>query len=129
MKFGYTIVYVESVEDSLAFYKKAFGIETKMLHESKQYGELDTGDTTLAFASHSMGDANIGGNYIKAEREKPLGVELVFVTYDVQAAFDKATSAGATALKAPDVKPWGQTVSYVTTPDNSLIEICTPIGG
>ena len=126
MKFGYTIVYVSSVEDSLAFYKRAFGLE-KMLHESRQYGELDTGDTVLAFAPYELGDANIGGKYLGAAGDKPLGVELVFATEDVQAAFAGAVSAGAEVLKAPTVKPWGQTVGYVKTPDNSLIELCTPV--
>ena len=51
MKFGYTIVYVSSVADTLTFYKEAFGFETRFLHESGQYGELNTGGTVLAFAS------------------------------------------------------------------------------
>jgi len=55
MKFGYTIVYVESVSETLTFYKEAFGFETRFLHESGQYGELETGETTLAFSSHSLG--------------------------------------------------------------------------
>lgn len=59
MKFGYTIVYVSSVEETLAFYKEAFGFETRFLHESGQYGELETGETVLAFASH--GNRSLSG--------------------------------------------------------------------
>lgn len=55
MKLGYTIIYVASVPDTLNFYKTAFGFETRFLHESNQYGELQTGETTLAFATHEMG--------------------------------------------------------------------------
>ncbi len=33
MKFGYTIVYVESVTEALLFYKEAFGFETRFLLE------------------------------------------------------------------------------------------------
>ena len=40
MKFGYTIVYVPKVADSLQFFEKAFGLEQKFLHESGDYGEL-----------------------------------------------------------------------------------------
>lgn len=43
MKFGYTIVYVASVRQALAFYEAAFGFETRFLRESGDYGELDTG--------------------------------------------------------------------------------------
>ncbi len=40
MKFGYTIIYVESVEETLAFYQRAFGFALKFLHESKAYGAI-----------------------------------------------------------------------------------------
>ena len=130
MKYGYTIVYVPSVEDTLEFYKKAFGFDIKFVHESKAYGELDTGETTLAFASHEMGDMNLGGKYVKANiNDKPLGVELAFVTEDVSAAYEKAISAGATAIKEPEEKPWGQMVGYVRAADGSIIELCSPISG
>jgi uncharacterized glyoxalase superfamily protein PhnB len=54
MIFGDAIVYVDSVADTLKFYKEAFGFETRFLHESGQYGELETGNTSLAFASHVL---------------------------------------------------------------------------
>ena len=33
MKFGYTIVYVENVKESLAFFERAFGLRTSFLDE------------------------------------------------------------------------------------------------
>jgi uncharacterized glyoxalase superfamily protein PhnB len=130
MKYGYTIVYVPSVQDTLEFYNKAFGFEIRFLHESKAYGELHTGETTLAFASHEMGDMNLGGKYVRSNiNDEPLGVELAFVTEDVAAAYTKAVDAGATALKEPEIKSWGQTVAYVRATDGSIIELCSPIRG
>lgn len=130
MKFGYTIVYVTSVEDTLNFYKKAFGFETRFFHESKQYGELNTGETVLAFATHAMGDLNLQGKYQKADRSAlPLGVELAFVTDNVAAAYQKALAAGAIAIKEPVAKPWGQIVAYVRSQEGSLIELCSPAPG
>lgn len=58
MKFGYTIIYVADVAQSLAFFDQAFGLKIRFLHESG-YGELETGATTLAFASHTLGKANL----------------------------------------------------------------------
>jgi lactoylglutathione lyase len=79
MKFGYTIVYVPSVTDTLTFYKDAFGFETRFLHESGHYGELETGETVLAFASHAMGEMNLDGHYQKNDiNTTPFGVELAF---------------------------------------------------
>ncbi|PSB50425.1 VOC family protein [Chamaesiphon polymorphus] len=130
MKFGYTIVYVPSVADTLTFYKEAFGLETRFLHESGQYGELNTGETVLAFASHSMGEMNLDGHYQKLDlNAPPFGVELAFVTDDVASSSAKAVAAGAIVVKEPTTKPWGQVVAYVRAIEGSLIELCSPIGG
>jgi lactoylglutathione lyase len=130
IRFGYTIIYVSSVEEALDFYKRAFGFETKMILDSKEWGELDTGDTTLAFAAHEMGRINLDDKYQKADiNELPFGIELSFITDNVQAAFDKAVAAGAIPIREPSEKPWGQTVSYVRSMDGTVIEIATQVGG
>ena len=128
MKFGYTILYVPDVEKSLAFFEAAFGLSRRFLHESGTYGELNTGETALSFASHVLGDANFPGGHVHANRSaQPLGMEIGLVTSDVQAAHSKALSCGGTELAAPTTKPWGQVVSYIRAPDGCLIELCTPI--
>lgn len=130
MKFGYTIVYVSSVAEALAFYARAFGFRTRFLHASGQYGELDTGDTTLAFAALEMGAAHFGDRYVPLRPDvPPPGIELAFVADDVQAAFDRAVAAGATPLCVPEDKPWGQVVAYVRAQEGTLIELCSPMPG
>lgn len=130
MKFGYCIFYVDSVEATLQFFEKAFHQTRRFLHESGMYGELDTGATILAFASHEMGDANINGDYKRTTSDdKPFGMELAFVVDDVPAAYSHAIACGALGTAEPKTKTWGQTVGYVRTPDGILIELCTPIGG
>jgi uncharacterized glyoxalase superfamily protein PhnB len=129
MKYGYTIIYVSSVEKTLEFYKSAFGFELKFILDSKTYGELATGETTLAFASHEMGDLNLDGKYIRANNDMPLGMELSFTTEDVKAAFEKAVASGAMPIKEPEKKPWGQIVAYVRSIEGSIIELGSPISG
>jgi lactoylglutathione lyase len=130
MKLGYTIVYVPDVPASLAFFGKAFGLETRFLHESRTYGELETGETVLAFAAHELGDANFAGGHVRASASpRPLGMEIGLVTGDVSAAHAAALANGASELAAPSLKPWGQVVSYVRAPDGCLVELCTPVGG
>lgn len=58
MKFGYTIIYVPNAGASLAFFQKSSGIKIRFEHESG-YGELETGETTLAFADHKLGENNL----------------------------------------------------------------------
>jgi uncharacterized glyoxalase superfamily protein PhnB len=128
MKFGYTIVYVPSVADTLAFYEKAFGFRIRFLHESGQYGELESGATVLAFASHALGEMNFGGNFVPVSATAtPPGIELAFVTEDVSAAYAKAIEAGAVPLHPPAQKPWGQVVAYVRSLEGTLVELCSPI--
>jgi catechol 2,3-dioxygenase-like lactoylglutathione lyase family enzyme len=128
MKLGYTIIYVPSVESSLKFFEQAFGLELGFLHESGDYGELKTGETTLAFASHALGQMNFPAGHIRAsESKQPLGMEIALVTQDVHAAYNSALAHGAVELSAPTQKPWGQVVSYVRAPDGTLVELCTPV--
>lgn len=61
MKLGYTIFYTPDVAASLTFYAAAFSLQRRFLHEGGDYGELDTGATTLAFAAHSLGAAHFQG--------------------------------------------------------------------
>jgi lactoylglutathione lyase len=128
MKFGYTIVYVPDVAESLAFFEQAFGVRRRFLHESGMYGELATGETTLSFASHAMAEQNFPGGHVEAHASvRPLGTEIGFVSEDVPAAHARAVGAGASELAPPAEKPWGQTVSYVRCPDGTLVELCSPM--
>ena len=129
MKFGYFIIYVADVTAAVKFYDEAFRIATRFVHEGGDYAELDTGETTLAFAAYSLGDANFPNGYTKlTDLSKPAGAEIAFVTDDVAAALANAVSAGGTVISDAKVKPWGQTVAYVRAPDGCLIELCTPVG-
>ena len=126
MRFGYTILYVRDVAASLDFYERAFGQRRGLFHESGQYAELDTGDTTLAFASHELAAANLPQAFRPpAAAETPF--EVCFVTEDVPAAYRRAMDAGAPPVSEPQRKPWGQEVAYVRDPDGTLIELATPV--
>lgn len=128
INFAYTIIYVPDVAASLAFYEAAFGLTRRFLHESGMYGELDTGATTLAFAAHAMGEMNYACGHVAAHSSaQPLGMEVAFATADVHQVHARALAAGASELSAPATRPWGQVVSYLRCPDDSLVELCTPM--
>ena len=126
MKFGYTIIYTADVTQSIEFFESAFGFKRRFIHESV-YGELETGHTALAFASHALGQSNLPNGYIQCSGDKPLGIEIALVTEDVDQAYANAVRVGATTIKPPMAKPWGQTVAYVRCPDGTLVEICSPV--
>lgn len=125
MNYRYTIIYVASVPDALAFYKAAFGFETGFLHEGGDYGELITGNTKLAFSSHAL-MASIGKDVATTPAAKP-SYELAFETDDLSTALIRATVAGAILVKPITEMPWGQAIAYVRAPEGTLIELCTPV--
>jgi uncharacterized glyoxalase superfamily protein PhnB len=124
MKFGYTILYVDSVEGTIAFYEKAFGLKREMVVEG-EFGQLATGATKLGFAAKKMLPMPA---LHSAPSDKPLALEIALVTDDVQSAFDKAVAAGAQSVSKPARKPWGQIVAYVRDNNGYLVELCTPVG-
>lgn len=125
MKFKYTILYVNDVDETFNFYEKAFGLKQKMLHESGDYGELDTGSTTLSFSSLKL-MKELGKNPAKANVKAPT-FEIAFETDDVKAALSTALEAGASLVQHATDMPWGQTIAYVTENNGFLVEICTPV--
>ena len=128
MKYGYTILYVENVKETLEFYQKAFGFQPKFITPDKDYGELFSGETTIAFASIALGNTNLKKGFLPpANAEKPLGVEIVFVSENITVDFQKAIAAGAKEFEGLTDKPWGQKVGYILDNNGFLIEICTPI--
>jgi len=127
MKFKYTIIYVEDVLATIAFYEKAFGLSRSFVHESNLYAELATGETTLAFAGESMAEANgisIRPNNLSSQAA---GFEIAFVTEDPETGYATAVSAGAEPVKKPETKPWGQVVGYVRDINGCLVEIASPM--
>ena len=128
MKFGYTILYVENVKETLAFYEKAFGFQQKFITPEEDYGELITGETTIAIASLGLGSANfVNGITPSSATTKPFGIELAFVSETIESDFKRALENGATLFEPLSQKPWGQQVGYVRDINGFLIEICTPI--
>ena len=125
MKLGYTLLYVDDVVKTMTFYSQAFGLEVGFLHESKEYGEMKTGDTKLGFVHHNTA-GSLGFEYETLSlKKKPPGIEIAFVAENVEEAFGRAVKAGATAASQPTKKPWGQVVSYVRDCNGLLVEICS----
>jgi lactoylglutathione lyase len=125
---GYVLLYVPDGARAVAFWQKAFGLALRFAHESGTYSELETGATALGFVDEKTARENGGAFRPNRPDGEPAGIEVALCTKDVAALFARATGAGATAVKGPTTKPWGQTVAYVRDPDGVLVELCTPMG-
>ena len=130
--FGYTIVYVDDVDATLRFYVEAFAFEWRFLTPEGDYGELESGATTLAFVASSLASTNLddAGGYTPVEpAAPPNGFSITLTTEHVDDTVAAAIGAGATPYVDTIEKPWGQTVAYVRDPNGLLIEIATPMSG
>ena len=125
MKLKYAILYVKNVPAALAFYEGAFSLTRKMLHEGGDYGELDTGQTILAFSSLAL-MTDLGKSPQAADSTRPT-FEIAFESSNVCQALSRALENGANLIQDCREEPWGQTTAYVADPDGFLIEICSPI--
>lgn len=128
MKFGYTILYVDQVDSTISFYENAFGFVPKFVTPEKDYGELITGETVLAFASHDLGASNFQSAYLSSKASNvPFGIELAFISENIEEDFEKAVKAGAIVWEPIKQKTWGQKVGYLRDINGFLIEICSPM--
>ncbi len=93
MKFKYTILYVDDVAATLHFFETAFGMPCSFLHDSGDYGELETGSTKLAFSSLRL-MKDLVKSPAAALPSAPV-FEIAFETDDVAGALKKAIAAGA----------------------------------
>ncbi|KAJ8620784.1 hypothetical protein MRB53_029313 [Persea americana] len=123
--FAYIVVYVKDVAKSVAFYAKAFGYNVRRLDESHRWGELESGQTTIAFTpvhQHETDDITGPVQTPKASTERaPLEVCLVYA--DVDAAYKRAIENGAAPVREPELKEWGQKVGYVRDIDGNVVRI------
>jgi lactoylglutathione lyase len=122
------VLHVTDIERTLDFYERAFGLQPRFADESGLYAELETGATALAFTERRFAAQQACATAGGQPDEPAAPCELAFAVDDVQHAFDAALAAGATPVRPPTAKYWGQVVAYVRDPDGHLLQISTPSG-
>lgn len=77
MKFAYTIIYVQDVAASLAFFERAFGLQRGFVSPGGEFGTLATVETSLSFCQHDTALDSVGQPYVVAQTSaQPLGMEV-----------------------------------------------------
>lgn len=128
LTFAYTIIYIDNIKETVTFYEKAFGFSLKFITPEEDYAELQTGSTTISFASTALAKQNFDTDTEFLNISKPASpIQLSFTSTSIEKDFEKAINAGGLPLSEIVKKPWGQTVAYLRDLNGILIEICTPI--
>ncbi|MCG8336511.1 MAG: VOC family protein [Proteobacteria bacterium] len=127
MKFGSPCLFVKDVQQTIAFYIDAFGLDKKFYDPDFDFGIVMAGDAEIGIASHEAGNRMMPEKYPQPESGNPQGVELAFYSENVEDDYTKAIKAGAKPLASPYDTPWGQKVAYVESIEGTIIGICSPI--
>ena len=118
-----TLVYVNDVTATSAFYQKALGLVETMATEDGRYVQLETGDVAFAFAAASAIE-ELGlpmGRSTSGALAPP--VQFAFETEDVEAAVAQFVSAGGAVINPPVTRPWGQTLAHLRDINGFIVEI------
>ncbi|HKE16056.1 MAG TPA: VOC family protein [Kofleriaceae bacterium] len=130
MKLGYVVLFVPDVARAVAFYERAFGLTRGFANE--KFAQMATGEVALAFGAEDNERSELPAGFeFHANRPEasPAGIQVSFVSDDVEAAFGRAVDAGATPVVAPQRMPWGQVVSRVRDLDGVLVSLVSPPPG
>jgi catechol 2,3-dioxygenase-like lactoylglutathione lyase family enzyme len=130
LQFRASNFFVPDVPATVRFYEEAFGLKLRYMHPNSGYAELETGPTLLAFVSERfIKDAKLlGGTETLPNRpdSSPIAAQVAFLTKQINADWQRAVQAGATIVKEPEAKPWGQTAGYLRDINGIIVELCTP---
>jgi lactoylglutathione lyase len=125
---GWVIVYVPDVRAALAFYGRAFGLQTGYVDPHATFGQLETGSTALSFATEERARRELRGPFRPGRaEEEPCNVEVCLVFPDPVAAFERAVAAGCAPLTRPAPNPHCQVSGFVRDPYGTLVEIASPL--
>lgn len=126
MKFSGVMIYVADVPATVRFYEQALGLVLRFMNDEKQYAQMETGDSVLAFADETAA-AHLGLPVrVNRSGADVSALQIPFETDDIAAAFARVVTAGGVVVNAPTQKPWGQTLGHVRDNNGILIEISTP---
>ncbi|XWS28855.1 hypothetical protein CRYUN_Cryun25bG0107500 [Craigia yunnanensis] len=128
--FAYMVVYVKDVAKSVDFYAKAFGYNVRRLDESHWWGELESGQSTIAFTrqhQHETDDRTGVVQIPNSDRGRP-PMELCLVYSDVDVAFkvggQRAAESGAEPVSQPENKQdWRQRFVHVRDIDSMTVRM------
>ncbi|KAI3760469.1 hypothetical protein L1987_50864 [Smallanthus sonchifolius] len=123
--YAYTVVYVQDVAKSVDFYGKAFGASVRRLDDSHRWGELESGQTTIAFTPVHQRETDHLTGEVQEQKSKNRRnqLEVCFAYADVDAAYKRAVENGAEAVSKPEEKEWGQKVGYVRDIDGIVVRM------
>ena len=120
-----TILAVEDLARSVAFYREAFGWPARV--EVPVYVELALPDGNgLGLYAQAGFASNVGQVPTLATPERIGGTELYLRVDDLDEAIRRLAAAGARLLSARAPRDWGDEAAYYADPDGNVLVVARP---
>lgn len=124
----YTNITVNDVDESVAFYRDALGLEVQNNVESGGYrwvtlGSPDQPGLSIVISEPHAGRSQADGDALQALLTKGVLPLLVFASDDVDAAFERAQATGAEVLQEPIDQGWGPRDCAFRDPSGNMVRI------
>ncbi len=114
-RLDYVIHYVESLDQSVKFYRNVIGLRVRI--EGDGYVEFEMENTKFSLFERSKLPELIG----RDGGNPPCG-EIGFLIDDVDAEAERLRGLGVEILRGPVDRPWRERTLHVADPDGNIIE-------
>ena len=124
----YTNISANDVDESVAFYRDAIGLEVQNNVESGGFhwvtlGSSDQPGLSIVLSEPHAGRSQADGDALQELLTKGVMPMLIFVSDDVDAAFEKARATGAEVLQEPIDQSWGPRDCALRDPSGNMVRI------
>ncbi|MFK0006636.1 VOC family protein [Paenarthrobacter sp. NPDC090520] len=124
----YAHVTVNDVDESLAFYRDALGLDVRndVGSDGQRWVTLGSDaqpDLELVLSPPHAGRSQADGDAIQELLTKGVMPMLVFSTDDLDGTFEKLRASGAEVLQEPIDQPWGPRDCAFRDPSGNMIRI------
>ncbi|MBO8185029.1 VOC family protein [Streptomyces spirodelae] len=124
----YCHITVDELDESLAFYRDALGLEVRNDIASGAFRWVTLGspaqpDLEIVLSQPHAGRSQADGDALQELLTKGVLPMAVFGTDDVDAAFERVRKSGAEVLQEPVDQPWGPRDCAFRDPSGNMVRI------
>lgn len=124
----YTNITVNDVDESLAFYRDALGLDVRNDVSSGGFrwvtlGSEEQPELGIVLSEPHAGRSQADGDTLQELVTKGVLGPIVFLSDDVDAAFETVRSSGAEVLQEPIDQPWGPRDCAFRDPSGNMVRI------
>ncbi len=124
----YTNITVNDVDESLAFYRDALGLDVRQDVSSGGFrwvtlGSEEQPELGIVLSEPHAGRSQADGDTLQELVTKGALGPIVFASDDVDAAFESVRSSGAEVLQEPIDQPWGPRDCAFRDPSGNMVRL------